>query len=61
MKNLLQLGRVLDKAEQKQIAGGASGSCQDYDLSLCGCDCKGSVTGPKYCSTCMGCPQVITC
>lgn len=48
----------LTRENQKQILGGISGS---VDLSKCGCDCAGSVTGPFYCSQYFGCPQVYTC
>ncbi|KIX21417.1 hypothetical protein SY27_06815 [Flavobacterium sp. 316] len=48
----------LTRKNQKQILGGISGP---VDLSKCGCDCAGSVTGPFYCSQYIGCPQVYTC
>jgi hypothetical protein len=49
---------ILNSKQQKDIVGGISGK---PDLSLCGCDCAGSVTGPFYCSFYFGCPQVYTC
>lgn len=51
---------ILSKKAQQKIKGGAGGKGKP-DLSLCGCDCTGSVTGPSYCSFYIGCPQVITC
>lgn len=47
---------VLSNEKLKQINGGAK-----VDLSLCGCDCAGSVTGPEYCSLYMACLAVYTC
>jgi hypothetical protein len=42
MKNLLNLGKALDKAEQKSISGGGSGNC--------GQECTlGSCSGPSEC------------
>ena len=60
MKNLLSISgaTVLSKKEQKNFMGGISGT---PDLSKCGCDCAGRVTGPFYCSTYFACPQVYTC
>lgn len=49
---------VLNSKQQKDIVGGISGK---PDLSLCGCDCAGAVTGPFYCPYYIGCPQVYTC
>lgn len=54
MKN----AKKLRKQDLKNITGGVIGK---PDLSLCGCSCSGSVTGPDYCSTYIGCPQVYTC
>ena len=48
---------VLSKESQKAIVGQAG----KPDLSLCGCSCSGSVTGPYYCVQYIGCPQVYTC
>ena len=50
----------LTKEAQRTILGQA-GSCSEVDLSLCGCSCSGSVTGPFYCFKCIACPQVYTC
>lgn len=49
---------VLSNETQKAIKGSGKGN---PDLSLCGCDCAGSVTGPWYCSEYIACPQVYTC
>jgi hypothetical protein len=56
MKNLLHIKGVstLSREEQKSVAGG-------FDLSLCGCDCAGNVTGPLYCFGQIYCLQVYTC
>ncbi|MEM6719578.1 MAG: hypothetical protein AAF611_09700 [Bacteroidota bacterium] len=48
----------ISKTEQSQINGGLS---IGYDISKCGCDCAGRVTGPKYCPWIMACLQVYTC
>ena len=48
---------VLSKKSQSTVKGQASG----VDLSLCGCSCSGSVTGPFYCNKYIACPQVYTC
>ncbi|AYM99406.1 hypothetical protein [Chryseobacterium sp. 3008163] len=56
----LNNAKKLKSADLKDIAGGV-GKIGTPDLSLCGCSCTGAVTGPKYCSQYMGCPQVITC
>ncbi|MFC3161448.1 hypothetical protein SAMN05443633_101532 [Chryseobacterium arachidis] len=58
MQNFLKNATKLKKADLKNITGGASGT---PDLSLCGCSCSGSVTGPKYCIQYIACPQVYTC
>jgi len=51
----------LSRSEQRAILGGAGGGTTPPDLSKCGCDCAGSVTGPAYCSLYMGCLQVYKC
>ncbi|MEE1944790.1 hypothetical protein VRU48_06715 [Pedobacter sp. KR3-3] len=56
IKNVQQLSR----SEQKAILGGAGGG-NPPDLSKCGCDCAGRVTGPVYCAQYMACLQVYTC
>ncbi|ROH99332.1 hypothetical protein [Chryseobacterium daecheongense] len=56
--NILKNAKKLKKADLKNIAGGISGN---PDLSLCGCSCSGSVTGPWYCVQYIACPQVYTC
>ena len=48
---------ILSKKAQKEITGGGG----TPDLSLCGCDCAGGVTGPFYCFKYIACPQVYTC
>ena len=59
MKNLLKIKGVsaLSRADQKSVSGGFG----NPDLSLCGCDCAGRVTGPIYCNWYIACPQVYTC
>lgn len=52
--------QVLTKKAQQEIKGGIGGF-GGPDLSKCGCDCAGNVTGPKYCVFYMACPQVYTC
>ncbi len=47
---------VLSRESQSKIKGQAG-----VDLSLCGCSCSGSVTGPAYCSFYIACPQVYNC
>lgn len=47
---------VLSRVNLKTIQGSAV-----VDLSLCGCDCAGAVTGPAYCSIYFACLQVYTC
>ncbi|WP_075344286.1 hypothetical protein [Tenacibaculum agarivorans] len=50
----------LSKAQQQEVNGGID--LIGYgDLSKCGCDCAGRVTGPLYCQKLIGCPQVYTC
>ncbi|MBW7674019.1 hypothetical protein [Chryseobacterium chendengshani] len=56
----LKNAKKLNSADLKNIVGGV-GKIGTPDLSLCGCSCTGAVTGPKYCSQYIGCPQVITC
>lgn len=56
--NMLKNAKKLQKQDLKNIMGGVSGN---LDLSLCGCDCAGAVTGPKYCGQYIACPQVYTC
>lgn len=51
---------ILSKKAQQNVKGGKGGISKP-DLSKCGCDCAGSVTGPKYCGFYMACPQVYTC
>lgn len=58
MQNFLKNAKKLKKADLRNITGGVSGT---PDLSQCGCSCTGAVTGPKYCSSYIACPQVITC
>lgn len=48
----------ISKAAQSQINGGIG---SNPDLSKCGCDCAGRVTGPFYCNWHIACPQVYTC
>lgn len=54
---------TLSKAQQKEVSGGFSP--EDLigygDISKCGCDCGGSVTGPSYCSEIMACIHVYRC
>jgi len=59
--NLLNITgvQVLSKDHQKAVVGQAGG--KNHDLSLCGCSCSGSVTGPFYCIQYIACPQVYTC
>jgi len=52
--------QILSKKAQQAIKGGAGGYSKP-DLSQCGCDCAGNVTGPKYCVIYIACPQVYTC
>lgn len=54
----IQGAELLSRDAQKTIVGSGKGN---PDLSLCGCDCAGSVTGPWYCSNYIACPQVYTC
>jgi hypothetical protein len=62
-KNILNIKGVsaISKGEQSQINGGISPGLGGYDLSKCGCDCAGRVTGPFYCQFSIGCLQVYTC
>ncbi|KFF14745.1 hypothetical protein IW15_04755 [Chryseobacterium soli] len=57
--NMFKTAKKLKKEDLKNIVGGI-GKIKP-DLSLCGCSCSGAVTGPEYCSTYFGCPQVYTC
>ncbi|UUC44446.1 hypothetical protein [Flavobacterium cerinum] len=59
--NLLNITgvQVLTKENQRAITGEIEKI--DPDLSLCGCSCSGSVTGPAYCRRYIACPQVYTC
>lgn len=58
--NILNIAgvEVLSKENLKTIKGQGF---KEVDLSLCGCSCSGSVTGPKYCVYYIACPQVYTC
>jgi len=47
---------ILSREHQGTIKGKAG-----VDLSLCGCSCSGSVTGPYYCNLYLACPQAYTC
>ena len=47
----------LSKESQKSIVGQAG----KHDLSLCGCDCAGSVTGPALVAACTGRPAADGC
>ncbi|THF53152.1 hypothetical protein E6C50_02815 [Flavobacterium supellecticarium] len=60
--NLLNIAgvQVLTKEHQKAITGEQL-EIINPDLSLCGCSCSGSVTGPVYCRKYIACPQVYTC
>lgn len=60
LNKVLNNAKKLKTSDLKNIVGGAS-KIGTPDLSLCGCSCTGAVTGPKYCSQYIGCPQVITC
>ena len=52
---------AISKAAQSDINGGARWKPGGNDLSKCGCDCAGRVTGPFYCQLEIACPQVYTC
>jgi hypothetical protein len=58
---LISGAAVLSSKQQKDIVAGAGGIGGNVDLSLCGCDCTGSVTGPIYCGFYLACPLVYTC
>ncbi|WP_420573631.1 hypothetical protein [Kordia sp.] len=62
-KNILNIQGVseISKAKQSEINGGAGWGFGGIDLSKCGCDCAGRVTGPLYCQNYFGCLQVYTC
>ncbi|WP_408023329.1 hypothetical protein [Tenacibaculum sediminilitoris] len=47
---------ILSKKQQQNLTGGVS-----IDLSNCGCDCAGRVTGPLYCHKYFACTQQYTC
>ena len=47
---------ILSKEQQKSLNGGII-----VDLSKCGCDCAGRVTGPIYCNQYFACTQEYTC
>ena len=51
--------QILSKKAQQEITGG--GGWGKPDLSKCGCDCTGAVTGPSYCGFYFGCTQQIDC
>ena len=54
--------KEISKQAQSQINGGISINLDpNVDLSKCGCDCAGRVTGPLYCNWFIACPQVYTC
>jgi hypothetical protein len=61
MKNILNIkgATKLSKESQSQIHGGIGSG--GFDLSKCGCDCAGRVTGPFYCFSQIACLQVYTC
>ncbi|MET3037014.1 hypothetical protein ABXT08_12970 [Chryseobacterium sp. NRRL B-14859] len=63
--NIIKNAKKLRKEDLKNISGGMDslGSVKvgNPDLSLCGCSCSGSVTGPWYCVQYIACPQVYTC
>lgn len=63
LRNTLKIknAQELSRSEQRAILGGAGGGTTPPDLSKCGCDCAGRVTGPAYCPLYMGCLQVYTC
>lgn len=50
---------ILSKKAQQEINGG--GGSGKPDLSLCGCDCAGNVTGPAYCNFYFSCTQQYDC
>ncbi|MEM6719580.1 MAG: hypothetical protein AAF611_09710 [Bacteroidota bacterium] len=62
-KNILNIkgASVISKETQSQINGGFLKEDKDFDLSKCGCDCAGRVTGPFYCHIHIACLQVYTC
>lgn len=51
--------KPISKEAQKTILGGAGGG--GCNLSKCGCDCAGNVTGPICCVYYIACPQIYTC
>ncbi|WP_430408643.1 hypothetical protein [Kordia sp.] len=52
---------AISKQDQRQVNGGAGWNFGGKDLSKCGCDCAGRVTGPFYCLSEIACLQVYTC
>jgi hypothetical protein len=60
LNEILKNAKKLKSSDLKDIVGGV-GKIGTLDLSLCKCSCTGAVTGPKYCSQYISCPQVITC
>lgn len=60
LNGILKNAKKLKSSELKDIVGGA-GNGGTPDLSLCGCNCDGTMSGPKYCGQYMGCLQVIRC
>ncbi|WP_347217727.1 hypothetical protein [Chryseobacterium sp.] len=56
--NSIKNAKKLRKEELKSISGGI---IVKPDLSLCGCSCSGSVTGPSYCVTLIACTQGYNC
>lgn len=58
---LISGATILNSKQQKDIAGGVGVIGGNVDLSLCGCDCAGRVTGPFYCGFYLACPLVYTC
>lgn len=60
--NIIKNAKKLRKQDLKNITGGLDSWANiEKDISLCGCSCSGSVTGPKYCIEYIACPQVYTC
>lgn len=53
----LKKAMPLKREDLKNIIGGNGGE----EMLLCGCDCGGRVTGPKYCESYISCPQIYTC
>jgi len=61
-KSILELknAKKLTRDQMKSVVGGI-GDPVNPDLSKCGCDCAGRVTGPSYCIRYIACPQVYNC